>query len=94
MMKEDVYVYGVRLPEATNGPIVHPPGDMSSESHGGMMLTEENLRTPRNTCPVAIFFTANLTLTDSGANPVLCDERPATNRLTAPHSNQNGCFAL
>jgi hypothetical protein len=50
------------------------------ESHGGMMLTGENRRTRRKTCPSASLCTTIHTLTGQGENPGLCGERPATNR--------------
>jgi hypothetical protein len=49
-------------------------------SHGGMILTEENRRTWRKTCPSDALCT-NLTGTDHGANSGLRGERSATNRL-------------
>jgi hypothetical protein len=62
-----------------HGPNVHPPDDMSLESDGGMILTEDNRRTRRKTYPSATFSTTNPTCTDPGANPGLRGERPATN---------------
>jgi hypothetical protein len=55
---------------------------MSSESDGGMTLTGENRRPRRKTCPSATLSTTNPTWIDSGANPGLRGERPATNRLS------------
>jgi hypothetical protein len=49
-------------------------------SNGGMILTGENWRTRRGTCPSATFPT-NPTWTALGANPGLCGENPATNRV-------------
>jgi len=60
---------------------------MSMESHGGIILTGENRRTRRKTCPSATLSTTNPTWTDTGTNSGLSCERPATNRLshnTAP----------
>jgi hypothetical protein len=79
-----VHVDGVRpclWTAATNGPIVHPPDNMSMKSHGGMILTEENRRNSGKTCLNA---TVSIipTWTDPGANPRLRGERPATNRLS------------
>jgi hypothetical protein len=55
---------------------------MSVESDGGMILTEENRRTLRKTCPSATLNpTTNPTWIDPGANPDLRGERPATNDL-------------
>jgi hypothetical protein len=54
----------------------HFPGD------GGMILTGENRRTPRKTCPSATLSTTNLTWIDLGANPCLRGEMPATNDLS------------
>jgi hypothetical protein len=45
------------------------------DGHGGMILTEENRRTRRRTCPSATLSTTNPTWTDPG----LSGERPATN---------------
>jgi hypothetical protein len=47
--------YGVRLclwTAATKGHIVHPADDMRLENDGEMILTGENRRTRRKTCPV------------------------------------------
>jgi hypothetical protein len=44
-LKDDNHIDGVRLHlqiTATNGPVVHPPGDMSMDNHGGMTSTGEN----------------------------------------------------
>ena len=46
-----------------------------------MKLTRENQSTP-GTCPSATLSTINLTWTDTGSNPGLRGERPATNRLS------------
>jgi hypothetical protein len=55
---------------------------MSLESDGGMILTGENRRTWRKTCPSATLYTTNPTWIDPGANPGLRGERPATNDLS------------
>jgi hypothetical protein len=47
-----------------------------------MILTGENRRTRRKTCPSATLSTANPTWIDPGANPGLRGERPASNRLS------------
>jgi hypothetical protein len=52
------------------------------ESDGGMILTGENRRTRRKTCPSATLSTTNPTCIDPGANPGLRGERPATNDLS------------
>jgi hypothetical protein len=60
---------------------------MSLESDGGMILTGENRRTRRKTCPSATLSIADPTWIDPGANPGLRGERPAANDLshgTAP----------
>jgi hypothetical protein len=46
---------------ATSRPTVHPPGDwyMRMESHNGTILTGENQRTRRKTCPSANLSTTN-----------------------------------
>jgi hypothetical protein len=72
-----VHVNTVRLFAATNGPSVHPPGNMGMERHSGMTLTGENQRTWIKTYPSATLSTTNPTWTDS----VLHDEKPATNYL-------------
>jgi len=70
---------------------------MSLESDGGMILTGENRRTRRKTCPSATLSTTNPTWIDPGANPGLRGERPATNDLshgTAPVWRVNLTVAL
>jgi hypothetical protein len=62
---------------ATNGPVVHSPGDISVESYGGMILTVENRRTRGETCPSAPLSITNPTWIDQSANPGLRGERPA-----------------
>jgi hypothetical protein len=47
-----------------------------------MILTGENRRTLRKTCPSATLSTTNLIWIDPGANLGLRGERPATNRLS------------
>jgi hypothetical protein len=42
------------------------PDDMSLKSDGGMILTEENRRTRRKTCPSATLSTTNPTWIDPG----------------------------
>jgi hypothetical protein len=54
---------------------------MSLESDGGMILTGENRRTGRKTCPSATLSTTNPTWIEPGANPGLRVERSATNDL-------------
>jgi hypothetical protein len=49
--------------------------------HSATILTWENQRTRRKTCPSAILSFTNIIWTDKGANPGLHGERPATNRL-------------
>jgi hypothetical protein len=55
---------------------------MSMESHGGIILTGENRRTRRKTCPTDTLSTTNPTWTDPGANCGLRGGRPATNHLS------------
>jgi hypothetical protein len=55
---------------------------MSLESDGGMILTGENRRTRRKTCPSATLSTTNPTWIDPGVNPGLRGERPAANDLS------------
>ena len=47
-----------------------------------MILTGENRSTRRKTCRSATLSTTNPTWTDPGSNQGLCNERPATNRLS------------
>jgi hypothetical protein len=47
-----------------------------------MILTGENRRTRRKTCPSATLSTTNPTRIDQGTNPGLRGERPVTNRLS------------
>jgi hypothetical protein len=65
---------------------------MSLESDGGMILTGENLRTRRKTCPSVTLSTTNPTWIEPGANPVLRGERPATNDLS--HGTAKTCKIL
>jgi hypothetical protein len=51
-------------------------------SSGGMILTGENRRTRRKTCPSVTLSTTNLTWAALGANMGLRREKPATNRLS------------
>jgi hypothetical protein len=48
------------------------------ESHGGVILTGENRKSRKKTCPSATFSTSDPTWIDSG----LRSDRPATNRLS------------
>jgi hypothetical protein len=57
------------------------PRYMSMESHGGMILTGENRKTWRETCPSSTLSTINPTWTDPGVNPGLGGERSGTNGL-------------
>jgi hypothetical protein len=63
---------------AANGPIVRE----WIWSSGGIILTGENRRTRRRTCPSATLCTTNSTWTVLSANPGLRGEKPATNRLS------------
>jgi hypothetical protein len=54
---------------------------MSMESQSGIILTGENQRTWRKTCPSPTLSTTNLTWIDMGTNVGLCSERPGANRL-------------
>jgi hypothetical protein len=79
------YLHGVRQrlwTATTNGHVVHAPDDKSLEGDGGMMMTGENRRTRELTCPSVTLFITNPTGIDPGANPVLRDVRPATDRLS------------
>jgi hypothetical protein len=62
--------------------ITHSPDDISLESDGGMILTGENRRAPRKTCPSATLSTTNPIWIDRGAKPGLRGERPTTNDLS------------
>jgi hypothetical protein len=55
---------------------------MSLESDGGIILTGENRRTRRETCPSVTFSTINPTWIEPGVNPGLRGERPAANDLS------------
>jgi hypothetical protein len=78
-----VHVDGVRLclwTAVPNRAVVHPQGDwhVSVESHGGMIVTGENRRTRRITCPSSTFSTTNSTCTNSGVH----SKSLATNHLS------------
>jgi hypothetical protein len=47
-----------------------------------MILTGENPRTQTEPCPSTALSTTNPTWTDPDANPILRDDRPATNSLS------------
>jgi len=47
-----------------------------------MTLTGGKTTTAKETCPIATPHTMHSTCTDTGSNPVLLGERPATNRLS------------
>jgi hypothetical protein len=55
---------------------------VSVESYGGMILTGKNRSTRRKSAPVPTLSTTDPTWTDPSANPVLCRDRPVTNRLS------------
>jgi hypothetical protein len=59
-----------------------PSWYMSIESHGGMILTGENQRTWRKTCPSATLAFTNPTWTDPGTDLGLSSEWSVTNRLS------------
>jgi hypothetical protein len=61
---------------------------MSLETDGGMILTGENRRTREKNCPSATLSTTNPTWIDSGVNPGLRGERPATNDLSHGTAHQ------
>jgi hypothetical protein len=68
---------------ACSGPFVHPTDDTRVNVEQQWNYTDrENRRTRRKTCPSATFSTTNPTFTALGTNPVLCGEKPATNRLS------------
>jgi hypothetical protein len=75
------YRWGEATSAATNVHIVYLQM-MSMENDGGMILTGENRRTLRKTCPSATLSTTNPTLIDPVANRGLRGERPATNHLS------------
>jgi hypothetical protein len=58
------------------------PRSYELESDGGMILTGENQRTRRRTCPSATMSTTNPTWIDPCANPGFRGDRPATNLLS------------
>jgi hypothetical protein len=47
-----------------------------------MILTGENRKTRRETCPSSTLSNTNLTWTDLGRKPGFCGEKPATNLLS------------
>jgi hypothetical protein len=51
------------------------------------ILTGRNRRTRRKTCPSVTLSTTNPTWIDTGANPVLRVERPATKNLERPYES-------
>jgi hypothetical protein len=55
---------------------------MSIENHVAMMLRGRNRGAVRKSRPSDTSSTTNPTLSDTGSNPGLRDERPATNRLS------------
>jgi hypothetical protein len=57
--------------------------------YGGMILTEENLRTRRKPCPNATLSSTNPSWTDLGANPDLRDGTPTTNRAREDFIHEN-----
>jgi hypothetical protein len=59
-----------------------PKWYVSMKGNDGMILTWENLRSRRRTCPSATLSTTKLTWTIPGANLSLRSERPAINRLS------------
>jgi hypothetical protein len=67
---------------------------MSLESDGGMILTGENRRTRRKTCPSATMSTTNPTWIDPGVNTRLRGERPATNDLRYGTAKLNTKFGV
>jgi hypothetical protein len=97
----------VRLCLSETGPLTGPLSftQMIHEwiwSSGGMILTQENWRTRRETCPSANLSTINPTSADMGAHLGLRSKKPATNRLsygkadTYPyqHPRELLCFSL
>jgi hypothetical protein len=66
----------------STGILFTPRWYMGMERQGGMVLTGENWRIRRNTCPNATLSTTNPTWAEPGAHSGLRRERPATNRLS------------
>jgi hypothetical protein len=64
------------------------------ESDGGMILTGENRRNLRKTCPSATLSTTNPTWIEPVANPGLRRERPATNHLSHATARLNITLAF
>jgi hypothetical protein len=62
---------------------------MSLGSDGGMILTGDNRRILRKTCPSATLSTTNPTWIVPGANPGLRDERHATDDLSHDTATKN-----
>jgi hypothetical protein len=57
-----------------------------------MILTGENRRSRRETCPSATSSTTNPTWSDRGANSGLRGEKPATNCLSYARPNRVSCL--
>jgi hypothetical protein len=78
---------GVKLCPCGTGPVTGPQSipqmtHQWARSSVGMILTWENQRARRKTCPGVTLFTINPTWTDLGANPGLRSENLTTNRLS------------
>jgi hypothetical protein len=58
-------------------------------SNGGMTLTGEKPTTWKETCPGATLHIIHSKCTDTGSNPGLLGERPATNRLRQGTANRS-----
>jgi hypothetical protein len=67
---------------------------MRVDSCGGMILTGENWRTQRKTCPSAIMSIINPTWTNPDVNPGLHSERPATNPLNHGTALKNQVYTI
>jgi hypothetical protein len=65
------------------------PDDTSMKSLGGMILTGENRKTRRKTCPDATLSTTNSTWIDPGSNPGFRRERTAANRQSRNTASQD-----
>jgi hypothetical protein len=76
---------------ATNGPIVHPPGDRLYEYRKLRWndIGMGNWRTGEKTCTSATLSTTNPKWTNMGANPGLRGRMLATNRLSHGTANHN-----
>jgi hypothetical protein len=73
---------------------MHSPDDMSLESDGGMILTGENRRTRRKTCPSATLSTTKPKWVDLGGNPGLRGKGRRLTTWAMAQSWSRACIVL